>query len=121
MIGPISYPGTELWVGRFVEPRVAPPVQRREKVQRVERQSTMGGDSTGYQRQTIPASNPPGSRGPGRPPGPSASTSSAPPLSRNKIVSRKSLSGLIYLTASNADSASQPSRDAASLAIGSDP
>ena len=35
-IGPISYPGTELWVGQFVEPRMAPPIK--DKINKVVRQ-----------------------------------------------------------------------------------
>ena len=36
-VGPIEYPGTELWIGRFVEPRAPPP--RKEKRDPVKRQA----------------------------------------------------------------------------------
>ncbi|KAK4686235.1 hypothetical protein P7C73_g3890, partial [Tremellales sp. Uapishka_1] len=37
-IGPVSYPGTELWIGKFVEPRV---IYKREKGKRAERRPDM--------------------------------------------------------------------------------
>lgn len=88
-IGPISFPDTELWVGRFVQPRAAipkPPKAKKEKTER-KRGNAVDGPTPSYKRpktQTTIPLNPrplqypshPGMAGPSsyrpgmRPPGP---------------------------------------------------
>jgi len=88
-IGPISYPGTELWVGRFMERRAAPP--RREKD--MKRQSLAEASAARRARiGSTPIASPTPSTavqrvpfGPQPPPRPSAPPAALPP--RTNLVS----------------------------------
>ncbi|CAD6568818.1 MAG: hypothetical protein TREMPRED_004786, partial [Tremellales sp. Tagirdzhanova-0007] len=68
-IGPISYPGTEIWVGQFVEPRIAPLMK--EKTNKAPRHSL--NDTAAARRATL------------------SNTSQASPIPREGATPRSSL------------------------------
>ena len=98
-IGPISFPGTEIWVGRFVQPRAPAPKQPRTKKVPGEKRKTAEGAqatharppySSPYSQSTYPGHNmrPPGGPSntgyrprPSMPPQPSAQQGQARPPS----------------------------------------
>ncbi|ORX36046.1 hypothetical protein BD324DRAFT_520673 [Kockovaella imperatae] len=82
-IGPISFPGTELWIGRFVSPRASvpkrPPLTKEEKAERdrIRRHKKKMEEEAGLRPKPVPSSGPRGSVG--RPPGPGRPPSIRPP------------------------------------------
>jgi len=93
-IGPISYPGTELWLGRFVELRAPPP--KKEKREKVKRQSFAEASaarrarpSTTPQTPSVPSvPSGPAQRVPFGPPPPPRSSAPAPLVTpRSNLVS----------------------------------
>jgi hypothetical protein len=78
-IGPISFPGTELWVGRFVEPR-SEPLSKSEKRER--REYKQSPSDAGQVKRPKPAQPASGSSQPRSTTGPSKSTQPLPSAPR---------------------------------------